>query len=155
MNVDRLQVWALVAEIVGGVAVIVSLIYVGIGVRQNTAAMMVANHQAVIAMDLDKNAWFRDPEFAALYEQALSGAGPLTPGQARQVRTFVADTMNGWEFAFLTHADGMMNDTLWLGWDGFYRRNMRDEPFRQFWSQGRDSFSPAFAAYVDGVLAER
>jgi len=154
MNIGRLQAWALVAEIVGGVAVIVSLIYVGIGVRQNTAAMMVANHQAVIAMDLDKNAWFRDPEFAALYERALAGTDELTPGQNRQVRTFIADTLNGWEFSYLTHADGMMNETLWLGWDSFYRRNMQDEPFRRFWRQGRDNFSPAFAAYVDSVLPE-
>jgi len=55
MKNEKLQEWALVAEIVGAVAVVVSLIYVGVSVRQNTDAILVANHQAIVAMDIERN----------------------------------------------------------------------------------------------------
>ena len=50
----KLQEFALIAEIVGAIAVVISLIYVGLGVRQNTDAIQVANHQALVALDMEK-----------------------------------------------------------------------------------------------------
>jgi hypothetical protein len=41
---DILEKCALLAEIVGAVAVVVSLVYVDLSIRQNTAAVHVANH---------------------------------------------------------------------------------------------------------------
>jgi hypothetical protein len=45
--------------------------YVGLGIRQNTDAIMVANHQNILAMDIEKNSWLRVPESAELYHSAL------------------------------------------------------------------------------------
>ena len=41
----KLEKGALIAEIVGAAAVVVSLVYVGVGVRQNTEAILSSNHQ--------------------------------------------------------------------------------------------------------------
>ena len=101
-----LKEFALTAEIVGAIAVVVSLIYVGTSVNQNTDAIMVANHHALVAMDQNTNGWFRDSEFAATFEIAMEDASALSPVQSRQFRTFVADKFNAWEFAFLTHNNG-------------------------------------------------
>ena len=83
----RLQEYAFFAEIIGAVGVVISLIYVGVGVRQNTDAVHVANHQALVAMDMDKNEWLRDPEFAAIYEIAREDFTKLSPVQLRQYLT--------------------------------------------------------------------
>jgi hypothetical protein len=77
MNSGKLQDWALVAEITGAIAVVISLIYVGVGVRQNTDAISVANHHAIVAMDIERNTWFRDLEYAAVYELALDDINQL------------------------------------------------------------------------------
>ena len=147
-----LQESALIAEIVGAVAVVISLIYVGVSLGQNTAAVEVANHQALVAMDLDKNAWLRDAEFAAIYERARSDFGQLSDIESRQYLTFVADTLNAWEFAFITHANGAMADNIWNGWDGFYKGEFQTEGFQHFWKLHGEGFSPAFVAYLDTVL---
>jgi hypothetical protein len=149
----NLQEYALVAEIVGAVAVVVSLVYVGIGVRQNTEALRVANHQALVAMDLEKNAWLRDADFAAAYVLAEADIAKLSPVQLRQYSTFVADTLNQWEFAFITHENGAMEENIWNGYDGFYRSEMATRPFQWFWRRNGANFSPAFRAYVDAQLA--
>jgi hypothetical protein len=149
---NKLEKYALISEIVGGIAVVISLIYVGVGVRQNTEALRVANHQKLVAMDLEKNAWFRNADFAALYVLARDGFEKLSETQRLQYNTFIADTLNAWEFALITHERGAMEDNIWNGWDGFYRGEMKTEPFRRFWRTNGANFSPAFRAYVDAVL---
>ena len=151
---EKLQEYALIAEIVGAIAVVISLIYVGASVGQNTAVVEVANHQALVAMDSDKNTWLRDADFAAIYEKARSDFGQLSKVDSRQYLTFVADTLNAWEFAFITHENGAMADNIWHGWDGFYRSEFETEAFQYFWKLHGDGFSPAFVAYLETVLSE-
>ena len=86
-----LKDYASAAEIIGAIAVVISLIYVGLSVNQNTNAVMVANHQALIAMDQNTNGWFRDPEFAATFENAMEDASELSPVQLLQYHIFLAD----------------------------------------------------------------
>lgn len=130
-------------------AVVISLIYVGISVQQNTDAVKVANHQALVAMDMNKNTWLRDADFAAVYETARSDMEKLTQAERRQYLTFVADTMNAWEFAFITYNNGAIADTIWNGWDGFYRTEFESTAFQYFWSEQDGNFSPAFTSYLD------
>ena len=149
-----LKEYALVAEIVGAIAVVVSLIYVGTSVNQNTDAILVANHHALVAMDQDTNAWFRDSEFAASFEIAMDDVSNLSPVQSRQFRTYLADKFNAWEFAFLTHNSGMMEDDIWDGWDGYYRLELKQKGHQWYWNSGREGYSPAFRVYVDSILVD-
>ena len=149
-----LKDYALVAEIIGAAAVVVSLIYVGLSVNQNTNAIMVANHQALIAMDQDTNVWLRDPAFTAIFETAIENFDQLSPIQARQYRTFMADKFNAWEFAFITHNNQMMEDNIWIGWDRYYRWLLKLKGNQLWWNDEKEGYSPAFVSYVDAVLAE-
>ena len=155
MNSEKLQEWALVAEIVGAVAVVVSLIYVGVSVRQNTDAILVSNHQSIVAMDIERNTWYRDLEFAAVYELALQDYEQLSPPQLRQFRTFVADTFNTWEYGFITHSRGMMDDVIWGGWEHYYRNELNKESYQWFWDTAKMGFSEEFRIYVDSIPIER
>ena len=149
---ERLQNYALIGEIVGAVAVVISLVYVGVGVRQNTEAIRVANHQALVAMDIEKNAWLRDSDFAVVYVIAQSDIEKLTPAQLRQYSSFMADTFNAWEFAYITYKSGAMDENIWEGWDGFYRSELESASFRWFWQRSGANFSPEFKSYVDSHL---
>jgi hypothetical protein len=146
----KLSTWA---EILGIIAVVVSLAFVAFELRQNTDAVRVANHQALVAMDMEKNAWLRDPNFAATYVLARSDFEQLTPTQSRQYLTFIADTFNAWEFAHITYANGAMAENIWNGWDGFYRSELATVGGRNFWNDQGSNFSPAFRTYVDSIVA--
>ena len=148
-----LQEYALAAEIIGAVAVVVSLIYVGLSVNQNTNALMVANHQALVAMDQSTTDWVKDPAFASTMNVASSDSDQLSAVQKRQLYTYYASKLNAWEFAFLTHENAMMADNIWIGWDAHYRTVITDETVISFWKLDRESFSPEFRRYVDSVLA--
>jgi hypothetical protein len=149
-----LEQYALAAEIIGAIAVVISLVYVGTSVDQNTNAIRVSNHQALVAMDMEKNDWLRDSEFAAIHVIAMDDVGKLTPVQRIQYSTFIANTFNAWEFAFITHNNGMMDGNIWDGWDGFYKTVLEEKSHQWFWRKGREGFSPEFRSYVDSMLAE-
>lgn len=149
-----LQEYALAAEIVGAVAVVISLIYVGVSVNQNTNAVMVANHQALVALDQATTDWFKDPGFAEVYLISLDDVSKLSPVQQAQFTSYLADKFNAWEFAFLTHESGMMEDNIWQGWDGHYQTLLHQPGGRWFWGEGREGFSPAFRAYLDSILVK-
>ena len=132
---------------------VISLIYVGLSVNQNTNAILVANHQALVALDQDTNGWLRDPEFAEIFERAANDISQLSPAQSRQYFTFIADKFNAWEFAFITYESGMMDDNIWKGWDRYYRSLIDDKQNLGYWETGKSGYSPAFVSYVDSVLA--
>ncbi len=148
-----LKEYALAAEIIGAIAVVISLVYVGISVNKNTNAVMVTNHHALVAMDQNTNGWLRDPEFAAAYDIAMEDDSELSPVQLRQYNSYLADKFNTWEFAFLTHGNGMMEDNIWEGWDAHYRSILVGPGGRKFWTQSKGGFSPAFGSYLDSILA--
>ena len=148
----KLQDYALMAEIIGAIAVVVSLVYVGVGIRKNTEAVQVTNHQALVVMDMQKSASLRDSEFASIYVLARDDYKKLTAVEKEQYQSFIADTMNTWEFAYITYSNGAMDETIWNGWDGFYRSELSTIPFRQFWEVGGHNFSPKFRVYVDSIL---
>jgi hypothetical protein len=148
-----LKEYALAAEIIGAIAVVISLIYVGVSVNQNTNALMVANHQALVAMDQTTTDWFKDPAFVATWQKAEEDVGQLSSVEVAQAFSYLAGKLNAWEFAFLTHEDGMMADNIWVGWDAHYRTVLKQEACRKFWKLDRESFSPAFRHYLDSIIA--
>ncbi|MCP5184673.1 MAG: hypothetical protein H6993_11970 [Pseudomonadales bacterium] len=151
----NLQDYASVAEVIGAVAVVISLVYVALSIRQNTDAIQVSNHQALVAMDMEKNSWLRESEFAEIYVIAREEPEKLSKVQMQQYSTFVADTMNAWEFAYITYSNGAMDETIWHGWDGFYRSELSSDLFRRFWLDRGEGFSPKFKAYVDSIVREQ
>jgi hypothetical protein len=150
----KLQKWAMVAEIVGAIAVVISLVYVGVGIRQNTDAIMSTNHQNLLALDIDKNSWFRDPDFAALYESALIDIDGLSAPQLRQFSTYVSDQMNIWEDIYITHEKGLIDDRVWEGYDEYYSSQLRLPSYRQIWAKKKDGWTGEFARHAESVLAD-
>ena len=150
----KLEKWALIAEIIGAIAVVISLLYVGAGVRQNTEAILSSNHQNLVAMDMNKNGWFRDPQFAELYEAGLQNFDALSAAERLQFTTFVADQLNVWEYAFISHEKGLMDDNIWAGYDRFYSSQLVLPSYRAFWQLSKDGWTREFSRHADAVLAE-
>jgi hypothetical protein len=155
MKAGKLQNWALIAEIIGAIAVIISLAYVGIGVRQNTHAISASNHQMLVSMDIDKNDWFKDPEFAALYVKAMQDIDQLSPTQQLQFGVFVSTIFNTWEMIFFSFKNGLMDDNVWEGWNAFYRSELaKNKSYALWWNNNKQGFSSEFRSYVDATATD-
>ena len=78
-----------ISEVVGAVAVDVSLVYVGTEIRQNTLATRLSNQQISITMGYDADAWLSNSNFAEVYELGLGDLSKLTAAQRIQFSVFI------------------------------------------------------------------
>ena len=76
----KLSEWANVAEIGTAFAVVVSIVYVGLEIRQNTAAVRASTHQAMIDYGREQSEILvTDANMAALVEMGEADPSSLTP----------------------------------------------------------------------------
>ncbi len=80
-----LQILANLGEFLGGVAIIVSLVYVAIQVRQNTQSLRAENYARVLdRVSAIQSQLSRDTELARIFAKGVADAGQLTPRERIQ-----------------------------------------------------------------------
>ena len=113
MRKFTLSEWASIAEIIGAVAVVLSLIYVGIQVRENTSEIRASNRQALInrSMQAVGNA-AGNSELALALSKPAEGV-PLSPAELAQYQYFVRGMLYDVQEGFLLHQEGRLDDEYW------------------------------------------
>ncbi len=148
-----LESWAHVAEIVGGIAVVASLIYVGIQIRDsNRVSQANARHnisEFVLQVSLF-NAGHAD-RIAAI-QQKLAEGSELT-GAEREFQWW--GHMN-----FMLHAEtyfhhyelGLMPDGHWKGYLRYMEGYSTSPGFVDFWSEVGPAFSRDFSNWMTEIV---
>ena len=87
---EKLQEYALIAEIIGGVAIVCSLIFVGLQIRQNSRISSVNAYQELIAqISIMNSLRIQDPGFADLYWRFDHGQQPATDEERARLEAFL------------------------------------------------------------------
>ncbi len=148
-----LQDWASIAEIFGTIAVVISLIYVGSEIRQNTLAIEDSGHQSTLGLLHEIEVILYDPDFAATYDSGLRDYSSLTDIQRRQFDGFVTRRLNVFEYVFYGHySRGSIDEEVWSGWDAWIRSEFRNDSWVQVWRGFRGNYGQQFAEYIDTFL---
>jgi hypothetical protein len=146
----NLQNWAAIAEIVGTVAIIVSLIFVVHGLNQNTKALQAANlNQIYERSDSLNSDLASSPELASLYVKKVFGVEGLTAEEA-QFAIVMRRDLNQWEQFWHWHRDGVVGDELWEDW-AYYAEYLSNNFRRELWLGIRRYYHPDFALRVDQI----
>jgi len=144
---------AQLAEILAGIAVVLSLIYVGMQVRQNTQAIEIAaaqqSHDAYRQVQV---AIMEEPMMAAALEKAFSNQ-PLDAIEAFQVDTYVHFIFSNWELAYLNHKKELLDNEIWEGWERYYIWLMSYEFFNKAWLENPvNGYTRSFTDYINGTV---
>ena len=142
--------WGHIAEIFGAIAVVVSLIYVGIQLQQNTEAIQAQTSQQVLATYSEAQLTvIGDASMAPLLVKADAGE-PLTPEEAMRLDTWAHLVISNWEQTYRSHQLGLLEDEVWLGWDRFFRWNMRSSYVRDAWVNNPiQGYTESFTRYIN------
>jgi len=101
-------------EVVGVIGIIISLIYVGYEMRQNTIATRAQGHQALTAMYVSGiDLQISDPTFASLVAIGKTDISSLSEVERTRFRSYVARELNVWELAFYNYRDGALSSEIW------------------------------------------
>ena len=142
-----------IGELVGGLAVIGSLLYVGVQIRQSTRATQTANHQAGMETWVALTAPLHsDPELSALFTRGLDDAGALTREERirlhfllLQLVLFFKDTLDAWEAGIL--------DTPTMGrWESFMASILVKPGGRRWWESAKSIYTETVQARIEAAL---
>ncbi len=142
---------ALIAEIIGAISLVISLIYLAMQVRaQNSEARIAAMHDIFVGYR-ESLADFADPVSAILFDKSLEDYDSLTRVESIRLIAIIGRCFRVWEEAFMQHQASRLNERMWQSMLRQFQGYMATAPFQKTWELRRDYFDPEFAAFVKGL----
>ena len=139
-----------IGELLGGLAVIGSLIYVGIQVRHNARSVEAATHVQMLQATSAMNVMVvGHDDVADLVRRGQDDPASLTPTEWARFVEFAYMRFGVWEAAFLNHSKGTIDRETWLAWDGGSRNTARGPGYERFWAEHGNGMAPSFQRYVE------
>jgi hypothetical protein len=152
----KLERYALVAEIVGGIAIVISLAILIVEVRGNTQAIRNANRQSLATRAQDMALILAaDPDIADSLKQAVS-ANEMDQASLARATNFMMANLRIAEEAYYLYREGELDEDYWRTRAAVVLDALRSQALRDQYTSFKDRgfFTPDFTAWLDRVLAE-
>lgn len=141
-------------ELVGGIAVVASLVYLAVQIRQNTRTVRGSTlHQNT---DLWADIFLRlaEPSTAQAYVAGMAGSPDIRRLHYTQFFFICRAMFLGYENQFYQMRQGVLDAETYAG----YQRSISSQflafrGFRLWWQQSRSVFTAAFVAHIDAMIA--
>ncbi|MEJ2239650.1 MAG: hypothetical protein P8X82_15245 [Gemmatimonadales bacterium] len=149
----KLERFALIAEIIGGLAVLIGLVFVGLELRQNTLAQRVTATQTLVAdyeNAVDRLA--NDQRSACIYVRGSNGLENLTGIERYQFFVMWFHLLRAAEQLHYYSLEGMVEPRIWRGFQRQLDEVVRYPGVRQYWELRRDWYSDEFQGFVDEIV---
>ena len=152
----KLSDWAHIAEIIGGIAIIASLIFVGVQIQENSRAVRSATFQASTDSDLAVlEPMVNDPDLAFLYNNYRDEPGSLTPQQLGRVAFLIVSMFRQFENVFEQYQAGTLPESRWLSSKGVLENLIKTPGGYCFFTgsrNGRNMISALKLEVIDPML---
>lgn len=143
---------AALAELLGALAVVVSVLYLAHQVRtQVREARLAAIHEISEGFREAIGATFMDPQLADVFVRGKDDPQALSEADRVQFIAFMQRNYRMWEDAFYQHRAGRVDDEHWRSIERQYASLLHWPGVRWVWSIRSDFYTPAFRTYVDAV----
>ena len=140
-------------EFVSAIAVIASLIYVGIQIKQHTNTTRISTMQAHVDVwnDIVSN-FCQSPELASIWHRGITDISALN--ESEKVQFFAQNGLitRYYESSFLAWKEGVLDDRLWKGVNQTIADTMTYSGTREWWKIRRHWFYAEFREFVDEII---
>lgn len=152
MTKDKLQEYALIAEIIGGIAIVCSLIFVGVQIRQNSEVSEINAYQDLISQITVMNTVrVQDPEFADLFWRFDHGEQPRNDTERARLKAFLYMVFRHGDLAYRQYAKGLIDRDGLISVLAPTRSFLNTEVGKQVWAVLSLSLQPDYVAFVNEV----
>jgi len=154
---DKIEYYALVAEIAGALGVIVSVIYLAVQVGDGNNELRSQNHHNALTLaQRPMEMLIADKELAKLKVSARKNPSDLSETDIERLVHYDFLLFNSWEFGFYQNRQGNIPPELWVGHDGWMRGEVKSNPsFEVSWRSLEHSFATPFRNYVNEVFRQK
>ena len=141
-----------VAEVIGVIAVVVSLVYLSVQIRQNTKVAKAATRQA-IAESTEKlgDDLINNSDMAEIFVRHMSG-GELSPVENLRLQARCYRDMQHWENIHYQFNQGLVSQDQWRGFQKNLVTLLAIDAYREYWEHESTHYSDAFQAEIASIL---
>ena len=146
MNWDEVSA---IAQIIGSIAVVFSVLYLAIQVHQSTRiAKLAAQDAAATALREVTKPFAENAELARIWRLGLESLDSLTPEEQARFFHSTYQFLKAYETIHYHHLYGLMDEQIWQGWCGLLRHYIASPGIDRYWQLRHDLFSQRFQDFV-------
>jgi hypothetical protein len=145
---------AAIGSFVSGLAVLISLVYLAIQVRQTDKNQQASIRQNRAIHTASMNAQLIQPEAAEAIAKGLWGDEDITVTQLDQFIRYSRAMFIGAEDSFFQHTAGLLSDSAFATYVGGLRMGFSQPGYRAMWKRNRRYFPPEFVTFMDELEKE-
>ena len=142
-------------ELLGGVAVVASLVYLAVQIRQNTRTVRASTlHQNT---DLWSSLFLRlaEPDLARAYVAGMAGQADIRPLQYTQFFFVCRSMFLAFENQYYQMRHGVLDSEAYAGYErSISTQLLAFRGFRLWWEMNRSVFSSEFVEHVDRMIVD-
>ena len=145
--------WAAIGQLVGAIAVVASLIFLGIQIRQSVKASKATAFQGLVTSIIDVNMKHIDnPELLTIIDRAGKGE-PLAPKEHRLYVTLVLSAARLAQSAHYQCELGLLDQSKLESIVYNLVRHLKSDTGQAVWAELASRSDPAFRVYINSLLA--
>jgi len=162
VSTENLHKWALLAEIIGGIAVVLTLIFVGLQIRQssvesslNTRAIEVSAYQELsnqinaVSFEAMTNSDFAEL-LRSVFQDEISDISPID----QRVLSYLGYTIRHADMAYFQFKHGLIDEEQLHSMIAPLRGNLRSRVGKKHWSN-QAIYTAEFVEYVEEHMQDR
>jgi len=152
MDITTLAAWG---EFLGGIAVVVSLVYLAGQIRQNSKLLRASTTVAIAnAERLSTSAILDEPSLSRMWTIETAEFESLPGIEQVRLGAFVGLQLSTLHQNYYFQKDGVRREEVWKANTRLNASLLRRAWTQEVWSLSRLSFSDEFAEFVDGLIRE-
>ena len=152
MDITTLAAWG---EFLGGIAVVVSLVYLAGQIRQNSRLLRTSTASTSSSVMNDNLTLIvQDPEVARIYRDGMTDRSCLSEVDQLRFDALVMMQIGGLQQEYQFAADGVIGPALWESRKRMMSGFLQRPGVKEWWSQTRYGFSDEYSDFLDGLSRE-
>lgn len=151
----NLESLANLGEIIGAIAVVVSLIYLAVQVRQNTQAQRTENFsRALDRVAAMQAALSQNSETSVIFAKGVVDPSKLTPRERMQFTWAMYELFGAFEFMFLASKSNSIPEDVWQRWSSAVAYWLSFAGVQAWWHARPIPFTDGFTSFMESLLED-
>jgi hypothetical protein len=148
-----LQALANLGEVVGAVAVVASLLYLAVQVRQGTKAQQTENYaRALDRISAMQSRLSQDSEVSSIFSRGAQDTSNLTAFERVRFTWALYEMFDAFEFMFYTYRNDEIPEEVWARWSQTLAFWLTFPGIQAWWEVRPVSFSATFSGFVETTI---
>jgi hypothetical protein len=149
-----LQEWANLAEIIGNAAIILSLMFVGFQISDNSKQMRSETaHNATTALQSWYNEVGTNEQAAKVYRKGMTDPSSLSKDEALQFLMSMHAIMLAYQSIYFLGVEGTLDTDMNLAMSSALEAAAPTPGFAWYWRQRGSHFTDEFRGFIDQIIA--